>query len=155
MVRERIAEDIYVFSSRRYAQVTAGAVLTSDGVVLIDTLFYPDETKAIRDFLENRLGTVVRYVINTHYHADHTLGTYLFPGAQVVSHALCRDLLDEVGRDGLQDMKEQSPEFEGVEVVLISISAEKPSEWSTAQVTAQILSACWLRMIEFCSLQIR
>ncbi len=118
MVRERIAEDIYVFSSRRYAQVTAGAVLTKDGVVLIDTLFYPDETKAIKQFIEKRLGLVVRYVINTHYHADHTLGTYLFPGAQVISHALCRDLLDEIGREGLEDMKSQSPEFEDAEVIL-------------------------------------
>ena len=118
MVRERIAEDIYVFSSRRYAQVTAGAVLTNEGVVLVDTLFYPDETRSIKEFIEKRLGLVVRYVINTHYHADHTLGTYLFPGAQVVSHSLCRELLDEIGRDGLEDMKSQSPEFEDVEVIL-------------------------------------
>ena len=127
MVRERIAEDIYVFSSRRYAQVTAGAVLTTDGVVLIDTLFYPDETKAIKEFLEKRLGFVVRYVINTHYHADHTLGTYLFPGAQVISHTLCRDLLDEVGRDGLEDMKSQSPEFDDVEIILPDLIFETGS----------------------------
>ncbi len=127
MVRERIAEDIYVFSSRRYAQVTAGAVLTTDGVVLIDTLFYPDETRAIKEFLEKRLGFVVRYVINTHYHADHTLGTYLFPGAQVISHTLCRDLLDEVGRDGLKDMKSQSPEFDDVEIILPDLIFETGS----------------------------
>ena len=127
MVRERIAEDIYVFSSRRYAQVTAGAVLTNEGIVLIDTLFYPDETKAIKEFLEKRLGMVVRYVINTHYHADHTLGTYLFPGAQVISHALCRDLLDEVGRDGLEDMKSQSPEFDDVEIILPDLIFETGS----------------------------
>jgi glyoxylase-like metal-dependent hydrolase (beta-lactamase superfamily II) len=118
MVRERIADEIYVFSSRRYAQVTAGAILTKDGVVLIDTLFYPDESRAIKEFLEIRLGLPVRYVINTHYHADHTLGTYLFPGAQVVSHAQCRDLLDEVGRGGIEQMKSQSEEFEEVELVL-------------------------------------
>jgi len=127
MVRERIAEDIYVFSSRRYAQVTAGAVLTPEGVVLIDTLFYPDETRAIKEFLEKRLGLVVKYVINTHYHADHTLGTYLFPGAQVISHALCRDLLDEVGRDGLEDMKSQSPEFDDVEIILPDLIFESGS----------------------------
>jgi cyclase len=127
MVRERIAEDIYVFSSRRYAQVTAGAVLTPEGVVLIDTLFYPDETRAIKEFLEKRLGLVVRYVINTHYHADHTLGTYLFPGAQVISHALCRELLDEVGRDGLKDMKSQSPEFDDVEIILPDLIFESGS----------------------------
>ncbi|MCI0576647.1 MAG: MBL fold metallo-hydrolase [Chloroflexi bacterium] len=118
MVRERIADDIYVFTSRRYAQVTAGAILTKEGVILIDTLFYPDETQAIKDFLEGRLGLKVRYIINTHYHADHTLGTYLFPEAQVVSHTLCRQFLNSTGRAGLEQMKSQSPEFDKVEVVL-------------------------------------
>lgn len=118
MVRERIADDIYIFTSRRYAQVTAGAILTKEGVILIDTLFYPDETKAIKQFLEDRLGTTVRYVVNTHYHADHTLGTYLFPKAQKVCHSHCRELLDTVGREGLEQMKSQSPDFKNVEIVL-------------------------------------
>jgi len=118
MLRERIADDIYVFSSRRYAQVTAGAILTRDGVILIDTLFYPDETLAIKEFLRERLGLKVRYVVNTHYHADHTLGTYLFPEAHVVSHALCRQMLDTTGRQGLDQMKSQSPDFADTEIVL-------------------------------------
>lgn len=118
MVRERIADDIYVFTSRRYAQVTAGAILTKEGAVLVDTLFYPDETLAIKTFLEDRLGQRVRYVINTHYHADHTLGTWMFPDARVVSHTLCRELLDTVGRSGLEQMQEQSSDFEDVQIIL-------------------------------------
>lgn len=118
MIRERIADDIYVFTSRRYAQVTAGAILTKEGVILIDTLFYPDESQALKEFLENRLGLKVRYVINTHYHADHTMGTHLFPKAQVVSHSLCREYLDTTGREGLEQMKSQAPEFEEVVLVL-------------------------------------
>jgi len=121
MVRERIADDIYVFTSRRYAQVTSGAILTKEGVILIDTLFYPDESLAIKEFLEQRLGLRIRYVINTHYHADHTMGTCLFPEATVVGHALCRELLDTVGRDGLEQTKSQSPEFENVRIVLPSL----------------------------------
>jgi glyoxylase-like metal-dependent hydrolase (beta-lactamase superfamily II) len=125
MVRERIADDIYVFTSRRYAQVTAGAILTKEGVILIDTLFYPDESLAIKDFLEDRLGLKVRYVVNTHYHADHTMGTFLFPKAQVVSHALCRELLETTGREGLEQMKSQSPEFEDVALVLPDLVFEE------------------------------
>ena len=118
MVRERIADDIYVFTSSLYAQVTAGAIMTKEGVVLIDTLFFPEETKEIRDFLEGRLGLTIKYVINTHYHADHTQGTYLFPHAQVVSHRLCRELLDTVGREGLAEAQMQLPELTEVELVL-------------------------------------
>ena len=118
MVRERIVDDIYVFSSRRYAQVTAGAILTKEGVILIDTLFYPDETREIKRFIEGRLGLKIRYVINTHYHADHTLGTYLFPEALVIAHSRCRELLDTVGRDGLEKMRKQADEFVEVRIVL-------------------------------------
>lgn len=125
MIRERIADDIYVFTSRRYAQVTAGAILTKEGVILIDTLFYPEECLAVKLFLEERLGLRVRYVVNTHYHADHTMGTYLFPKAQVVSHALCREYLDTTGREGLEQMKSQSPEFEDVVLVLPDLIFEE------------------------------
>ncbi|MEM7331801.1 MAG: MBL fold metallo-hydrolase [Chloroflexota bacterium] len=118
MVRERIADDIYVFTSRQYAQVTAGAILTKEGVILIDTLYFPEETRAVKEFLEDRLGHRVRYVINTHYHADHTQGTYLFPGARVVSHALCKQYLDTRGREGLREAKLQSQELGEVRVVL-------------------------------------
>ncbi len=118
MLRERIAENIYVFTSRLYAQETAGAILTDEGVVLIDTLFFPEETKAIKTFLEDRLGLPVRYLINTHYHADHTQGTYLFPHAFVVSHARCLELLDAFGRNGLAQTQAETPGFEEVEIVL-------------------------------------
>lgn len=118
MLRERIADDIYVFTSRRYAQVTAGAVLTKEGVVLIDTLFYPEETQAIKDFLEKRLGLTICYVINTHYHADHSTGTWMFPGARIVGHARCRELLNTTGRAGLEQMKAQMPEFQPARIVL-------------------------------------
>ncbi len=118
MIRERIADDIYIFTSRLYAQVTAGAILTKDGVILIDTLYFPEETRALKSFLEDRLGLPVRYLINTHYHADHTQGTYLFPQAQVVSHSLCRELLDSVGRAGLAEAQSHSPKLEEVQIVL-------------------------------------
>jgi glyoxylase-like metal-dependent hydrolase (beta-lactamase superfamily II) len=118
MQRERVSDDIYVFTSELYAQVTAGLVLTEEGAVLIDTLLYPEETRAIRQFVEGRLGTGVRYVINTHYHADHTYGTYLFPEATVVAHRQCYDLLNTRGRAGLEQAKQNAPEFADVQVVL-------------------------------------
>lgn len=121
MIRERIADDIYVFTSRRYANVTCGAVLTKEGVILIDTLYYPEEAREVRDFIENRLNQRVHYVVNTHYHADHTNGTSLYPQATVISHEMCRDLLDTVGREGLEKTKQQIPEFADVNLVLPSL----------------------------------
>jgi cyclase len=118
MQRERVADDIYVFTSDLYAQVTASAIITSAGAVVVDTLVYPEETRQIKRFVESRLGIPVAYVINTHYHADHTTGTCFFEGARVVSHALCRSLLDQRGRQSLEKSKASSEDLREVELVL-------------------------------------
>lgn len=122
MQRERITEHVLVFRSDQYAQVTAGVVLTREGAVLIDTLLYPEETMLIRRYVEDGLGSKVKFVINTHFHADHTTGTCFFPGAQVISHKLCRDMLEGRGRESLRQMKENASEFAPVEVVLPDIT---------------------------------
>ncbi len=118
MQRERVADDIYIFTSERYAQVTASVLLTTEGAILIDTLVFPEETRAIKAFVEGRLNSPVRCLINTHYHADHTYGTYLFPEALIVAHARCFDLLDTRGREGLEQAKRTTSEFADVEIIL-------------------------------------
>jgi len=124
MLRERVSEDIYVFTSEVYAQVTAGVVIYPEGAVVIDTMAFPFETAEIKDFVEKRLGAHVRFLIYTHYHADHTNGAYLFPEAQVIAHKLARERLDTVGRQGLARAKEQSPELAAAEVVLPNLLLE-------------------------------
>jgi glyoxylase-like metal-dependent hydrolase (beta-lactamase superfamily II) len=118
MIRERVAQDVYVFSSELYAQVNAGAVIGPEWSVVIDTLAYPEESIEIRDFVEGRLGTPVRYLINTHYHADHSFGTSWFRNAAVVSHARCRELLASRGKESLEIAKRQNRELEHVRLVL-------------------------------------
>ncbi|GAB4340215.1 MAG: hypothetical protein Kow00117_20790 [Phototrophicales bacterium] len=121
MRRERLTHDIYVFTSDRYAQVTAGLVLTNEGAVIIGTLVYPQETRAIKQFVEERLKSRVAYVVNTHYHADHTTGTCFFEGAQVIAHELCYDLLNTCGRDSLEQARSSSPEMADVQLVLPNV----------------------------------
>jgi len=111
MQRERISDDIFVFTSGLYAQVTAGAVLTSEGAVIIDTLPFPGEAQQIADFISKRSSNGIRYVILTHYHADHVYGAYLFRNAQVISHALCRDWIVQYGEAGLERARAQTPEL--------------------------------------------
>jgi glyoxylase-like metal-dependent hydrolase (beta-lactamase superfamily II) len=111
MQRERISDDIFVFTSGLYAQVTAGAVLTPEGAVIIDTLPFPVEARQMAEFISRRSGNIIRYVILTHYHADHTYGAYLFRNAEVISHALCRDWLLEHGQAGLDAARAQSSDL--------------------------------------------
>ena len=116
--RERVAENVYSFQSEYYAEVTAGAVIGPDWAVAIDTLAYPEETLAIRDFIEGELKVPVRYVINTHYHADHSWGSCFFPGAIVISHSLCRELLESQGIPSMEQIRKQNSLYRQSQIIL-------------------------------------
>jgi glyoxylase-like metal-dependent hydrolase (beta-lactamase superfamily II) len=116
--RERVADNVYSFQSDVYAQVTAGAVVGPNWAVVIDTLALPEETLGIRSFLEQELNVPVKYVINTHYHADHSWGNCFFPGATIISHTLCREKLSTSGQASLREARQQSNVFRSVKIVL-------------------------------------
>ena len=127
MIRERVSENVYVFTSEIYAQVNSGAVVGPEYAVLIDTLAYPDEIRDIKRFIEDRLGRPVRYIINTHYHTDHTLGNNFFPRATIISHALCRHFLDTRGRRALEGSQESSTELGEVGIRLPNVTFDEGS----------------------------
>ncbi|HWQ46426.1 MAG TPA: MBL fold metallo-hydrolase [Longilinea sp.] len=118
MQRERVSENVYWFQSDVYAQVTAGAITSPQWAVVIDTLALPEETLAMRGFIEEQLNVPVRYVINTHSHADHSWGNGFFPGATVLSHSLCRQLIAEKGPAALEQVKRQNQAFKQIKLVL-------------------------------------
>jgi glyoxylase-like metal-dependent hydrolase (beta-lactamase superfamily II) len=118
MQRERIADNVYYFQSDLYAQVTAGAIAGPNWAVVIDTLAMPEETIQIRDFIEQELNLPVRYVVNTHYHADHSWGSCFFPNATVIAHTFCRNKLAAQGQASLLEARKQNPAYRRVRIVL-------------------------------------
>jgi len=122
MLRERITDNVYWFQSEVYAQVTAGAVIGTSWAAVVDTLATPEETLAMRSFIEDTLQMPVRYVINTLYHADHTWGNCFFPGATVIGHSLCRKFMAERNESALQEIKEQDPSYSRTKIVLPSLT---------------------------------
>jgi cyclase len=122
---ERIAENVYFFQSELYAQVTAGVVSGPDGAVLIDTLALPEETQQLRRFIDRELQVPVRYIVNTHYHADHSWGNCFFPEATVIAHRKCYDFLKGRGQAALDSEKKENPQLREVEIVLPSVTFEE------------------------------
>ena len=114
MLRERVSDDIYVFTSDLYARVTAGLIVSEEGAVVVDTLPFPVESRELAAFSALVCPAGVRYVILTHYHADHVYGAHLFPEADVVAHARCRELLMEVGAPALEEAQLVEPDLEQV-----------------------------------------
>jgi glyoxylase-like metal-dependent hydrolase (beta-lactamase superfamily II) len=55
-------------------------------------------------------------VVNSHHHADHIYGSYLFPEAELVAHRMCRDILLKVGQESLARAKAQTPDLAPVQL---------------------------------------
>lgn len=118
MQRERVSADIYVFRSDMYLQVTAGVIATEEGAIVVDTLPFPKESKALRDFAQRRCPQGVRYVINTHAHADHSHGSCFFPDAELIGHRRAREYLLKHGETNLAEAKRHSKELAPVQLRL-------------------------------------
>ncbi|MGQ9598572.1 MAG: MBL fold metallo-hydrolase [Anaerolineae bacterium] len=116
MLRERVTEDVYVFISELYVEVAATVVITEKGAVIIDTAPFPQETQQIREFALRHCPQGVRYVINTHHHADHIYGSYLFPEAELIAHRQCRQILLKIGQESLSKAKAQTPALAPVQL---------------------------------------
>ena len=74
----------------------AGFVVTDDGVVVIDALGSPQLATELLAEIRRVTPQPVRYVIATHYHADHIYGlqTFVAAGAKVIAHASAREYLN-------------------------------------------------------------
>jgi glyoxylase-like metal-dependent hydrolase (beta-lactamase superfamily II) len=66
----------------------AGFVIGDDGVLVVDAFFTPDAAKALVGEIRRLTPKPIRYVINTHYHADHTGGDQVLrdAGAVIIAH---------------------------------------------------------------------
>jgi len=138
MLRERISEGIYVFTSDLYAQVTAGVIVSSEGAVVVDTLPFPQETRQLLAFIRQR-GLQVPYVINTHSHADHTNGSYLFEEATLIAHQGCREILRQHGQKVLEEAKAETPEVAEVRLRLPSVTFDQGATLRLGDRTMQLI----------------
>ncbi len=73
----------------------AGFVVTDVGVVVIDALGSPALAVALIAEIRRVTAQPIRYVIVTHYHADHVYGLQAFKaaGATIIAHASGRDYI--------------------------------------------------------------
>jgi len=68
----KVRDDIYVISNVAVPGLTT-ALITNEGVLLVDDKFEADHDNIMK-MLKTVTNQPVKYVINTHYHADHSGG---------------------------------------------------------------------------------
>jgi len=66
----------------------AGFVIGDDGVLVVDAFFNLDSARALVGEIHRLTPKPIRYVVNTHYHADHTGGDQALrdAGAIIIAH---------------------------------------------------------------------
>ena len=95
----------------------AGAIITSGGVILIDTCATERRTRALLGALDRATGgTRVTYAVNTHQHGDHAYGNSLLPESTVIiGHEATRAaLLADPVIDGCPPFWEPVPDWGNV-----------------------------------------
>ena len=85
---EKISDNVYV--ETEFQGCNCGFVVTSEGVVMIDTPQIPTDAINWRDEIVKH--GKVRYLINTEPHSDHFSGNYFFEGT-VVGHEGVREVI--------------------------------------------------------------
>jgi len=66
----------------------AGFIIGDDGVLVVDAFFTTDAARALVGEIRRLTPKPIRYVVNTHYHADHTGGDQALrdAGAVIIAH---------------------------------------------------------------------
>ena len=69
------------------------AIIGGDAVMLVDPLIAPAHARLIEEALRGRTSAPVRFIVLTHHHTDHALGSSWFAarGAAVLAHRTCAE----------------------------------------------------------------
>jgi glyoxylase-like metal-dependent hydrolase (beta-lactamase superfamily II) len=87
---ERLSERVVLVRSGERYYDQAAAVATERGLVVIDTSIAPSLAQGYRRQIEQAFGrSDFTYLINTHYHYDHTNGNQVFSEVPIIGHELC------------------------------------------------------------------
>jgi len=129
----KVANNIYSYVDTRQMSpqnsfgANAGIVIGRDGILVVDTLVSAKEAKRFIADIKAVSDKPIRYVVNTHYHLDHTFGNAEFVklGAVIISHSTDRQSLERKGEIILKNaggygLSEQ--DMEGTEIALPSIT---------------------------------
>jgi glyoxylase-like metal-dependent hydrolase (beta-lactamase superfamily II) len=85
----RVSERILVLHGS-YMENNVTAVATDVGLVVVDSTGIPSTARRMRDIIRQEFGRDdFVYLINTHYHWDHSWGNMAFPEATTIAHEGC------------------------------------------------------------------
>ncbi len=129
----KIADNIYSYvdtknmSPQNSFGANAGIIIGKDGILVVDTLISAKEAKRFIKDIRAVTDKPIKYVVNTHYHLDHTFGNSEFEklGAIIISHTVDKENLRKTGEATLKNaqMYGLTPQdIEGTRIVCPSVT---------------------------------
>lgn len=118
---EKIGENIYVETGFRGCNPSF--VVTSDGVVMIDSPQNPSNAVQWRDEIKGK--GEVKYLINTEPHGDHVTGNFFFPGVVIAQEGTREAVLTSMSAETVRE-RVQAIDPEGLQY-LEGYKVKKPS----------------------------
>ncbi len=105
----RLAEGVYAVQGN-FQGANATIIVNEKSVLIVDSHGSPASAAALLEDVGKLTDRPVRYVINTHWHADHHTGNQAyyqaFPrGVEFISHHLTREDIPELARQQLFDVR--------------------------------------------------
>ncbi len=145
MKAERVADGVYFVqgeaalgsSANRNFISNAGFVVTDDGVVVVDALGSPALATELIAEVRRVTPQPIRFVIVTHYHADHIYGLQAFKalGASIVAHASGREYLQsDAAQRRLQASRQELAPWVDAQTQLIAADRWLSAEETTLRV---------------------
>jgi len=102
--QKRLSDKVLIVWTGDHMQTIATVALaTEKGIVVIETSLIRSYDARIREVIEKEFGrNDFKYLINTHYHHDHTCGNQIYSDATIVAHKnLLAGMKEELTGDGL------------------------------------------------------
>lgn len=85
--------------------VNSTVIVGDQGVILVDSGASDEVGRHLAKTIAKLTPKPVTHIINTHHHGDHTLGNIAFPGAQVISSAQCKAMVEKTGDEWIGIME--------------------------------------------------
>ncbi len=98
---KRVSDRVLVLNGS-FMENNVVALASAKGLVVVDSTGVPSIARKMRKIIEKEFGrTDFIYLINTHFHWDHSWGNMAFPEVKTVGHERCTDLMrrDEARMD--------------------------------------------------------
>ena len=95
-----------------------GFIECDECAIVVDTATYPAQTKGDIEEMIAITDKKIRFLINTHYHPDHTFGNMFF--SDIIAHTACYTLLEEK-RSLYAEMIQKEDRFEDLVITLPTI----------------------------------